>query len=42
MDSHAEHRPEQRIGIQAVAAVWRGEGFSVLFFYETHPAVCSL
>ncbi|XP_069015761.1 DNA topoisomerase 2-binding protein 1 isoform X2 [Embiotoca jacksoni] len=26
LDGHAEHRPEQRIGLQAVAAVGRGEG----------------
>ena len=28
MVSHAEHRPEQRIRLQAVTAVWRSEGWS--------------
>ena len=27
MDSDAEHRPEQRIRLQAVTAIGRGEGF---------------
>jgi len=41
MDCDAEHRPEQRIGLQTVAAVWRGKGSSLLFFYQPHPIIFS-
>lgn len=41
MDSDAEHRPEQRIRLQAVTAVGRGEGFYFLLYLSFTDYYCS-